>query len=427
MNLSSTASLPQRQNFLDVAFDVSKDSLSYLYDLPGAEAGTDRHRGQVVYRTPVVLAELAMLQQMAVTHGFGGVRLVCEPTSGYEQRLLRLARQSGCRTALVNGESVYRLQVLESNDYNKTDLKDPGTILLVARLGKTLRDRHLGGDWTALRALNARYDRLERSSTQCKNRICKLLSWLFPDLSFQNDWLFDGPACDPLLSLYGLDPFAMQAEGRAGFAAKLQRRGLRRTTIERLWEDASRSVLQELDAAYRAVLVEDLRQLFEDLRQLQARRQANRETMIERVDRLRARGEIRLQAWPGLISPFLLARILAETGPLRDFSSISQLLRYAGLNLRQKQSGTFKGQERIGKKGRPRLRRALAQAALKRVVHGQLYGEYYHAKKAAGMCGGKAMTAVARKLLKLLFGLDKSGTPFDPVRVFQSAVQPHAA
>ena len=142
---------------------------------------------------------------------------------------------------------------------------------------------------------------------------------------------------------------------------------------------------------------------------------------------MRASGEIRLRAEPGLISPFLLARILAETGPLRDFGSINKLLRYAGLNLRQKQSGTFKGQERIGKKGRPRLRRALAQAALKRVVHGQLYGEYYHAKKAAGMCGAKAMTAVARKILKLLFGLDKSGAPFDPVRVFQSAVQPRAA
>jgi len=427
MNLSSTAALPQRQNFLDVAFDVSKDSLSYLYDLPNGEAGSDRHRAQVAYKTPVVLAELAMLQQMAATQGFAGARIVCEPTSGYEQRLLRLARQNGCRTALVNGQSVYRLQVLESNDYNKTDLKDPGTILLVARLGKTLKDRHLGGDWTALRALNARYERLERSSTQCKNRICKLLSWLFPDLSFQNDWLFDGPAVDPLLELYGFDPFAMQADGRTGFAAKLRRRGLRCTTIERLWEDVSRSVLQELDAAYRAVLVEDLHQLFEDLRRLQARREANRETMIERVDQLRASGEIRLRAEPGLISPFLLARILAETGPLRDFGSINKLLRYAGLNLRQKQSGTFKGQERIGKKGRPRLRRALAQAALKRVVHGQLYGEYYHAKKAAGMCGAKAMTAVARKILKLLFGLDKSGAPFDPVRVFQSAVQPRAA
>jgi hypothetical protein len=151
---------------MDIAFDVSKDSLSYLYDLPNGEAGSDRHRGQVAYRTPLVLAELAVLQQMATAQGFAGARIVCEPTSGYEQRLLRLARQNGCRTALVNGESVYRLQVLESNDYNKTDLKDPGTILLVARLGKTLKDRHLGGEWTALRALNARYERLERSSTQ---------------------------------------------------------------------------------------------------------------------------------------------------------------------------------------------------------------------------------------------------------------------
>ena len=63
----------------------------------------------------------------------------------------------------------------------------------------------------------------------------------------------------------------------------------------------------------------------------------------------------------------------------------------------------------------------LAQAILKRVVHGQLYGEYYHRKRDAGMCGGKAMTAVARKFLKLLYGLEHSATAFDPQRVFQSA------
>ncbi len=427
MTLSTLPPIPQRQNFLDVAFDVSKASLSFLYDLPGGEAGPDRHRGQVAYETPAVVAQLGQLQELARGHGFTGIRVICEPTSGYEQRLLRLARQGGCHTALVNGESVYKLQVLEGNDYNKTDVKDPGTILLVARLGKTLRHRPLTGEWVALRTLNGRYERLERSLTQAKNRIYKVLVWLFPDLSFHKDWLFDGPAVDPLLQLYGLDPCALQADGRAGFLAKLRRRGVRRRTGERLWADAARSVLQELDPVYRAVLVEDLRQLFQDLRQLQARREATRQTMIGLVDALRARGQTRLCAAPGLISPFLLARILAETGPLHDFTSISQLLRYAGLNLRQRQSGTFQGRERIGKKGRPRLRRALAQAVLKRVVHGQLYAPYYHAKKAAGMCGAKAMTAVARKFLKLLYGLEKSTAPYDPARVFHCAVQSRAA
>jgi transposase len=117
----------------------------------------------------------------------------------------------------------------------------------------------------------------------------------------------------------------------------------------------------------------------------------------------------------------MLARILAETGPLTDFHAFRQLWRYGGLNLRPRQSGMMNGQQRQSKRGRSRLRHVLAQAVLKRVVRGQLYGEYYHRKRQSGMCGGKAMTAVARKFLKLLFGLERSPQDFDPQRVFHSA------
>lgn len=37
-----------------------------------------------------------------------------------------------------------------------------------------------------------------------------------------------------------------------------------------------------------------------------------------------------------VITTFHLARIIAETGPLSDFSSLRKLIRYAGLNLREK-------------------------------------------------------------------------------------------
>ena len=94
-------------------------------------------------------------------------------------------------------------------------------------------------------------------------------------------------------------------------------------------------------------------------------------------------------------------------------------MRYAGMNLRPNQSGLHRGKERQAKRGRARLRAVLAQAVLKLVVRTGLYGAYYHAKKAAGMPGAVAMTAVARKFLKLLFGLDRSTSAFDPIRVFQ--------
>ena len=140
--------------------------------------------------------------------------------------------------------------------------------------------------------------------------------------------------------------------------------------------------------------------------------------MTTLLGELQTSGELKVTAHTGLISPFLLARIVAQTGPLKDFKSIRQLWRYAGMNLRPKQSGEMRGRERQAKRGRPALRLALGQAVLKLVVKDALYGEYYHKKKAAGVPGQVAMTAVSRKLLKLLFGMERSKMPYDPARVF---------
>lgn len=400
----------------DIAVDVGQKALDWY-----GEAADEAHQGHIANHSEAILACLEQLKAEALRLGFSGVRIICEPTGGYERRLLRAARQLGCATALVNGEAVHKMQVVESNDTGKSDTKDPRTILLLAKWNKTLTDRPLADEWLLLRELNARYDRLERDSTRCKNRIHKLLVSVFPDLSFKKDWLFDSRAAQALVELYGLNAAAIIADGRERCTSKLRRRHVGLKTIGRLWTDAQRTLLIPADPAWLELLADDVRALFAELAVLRTRRQQTREQMIALVERLHARGATRLHAHADLISPFMLARVLAETGPLSDFADFRQLWRYGGLNLRPHESGVMKGQPRQAKRGRARLRHVLAQAILKRVVHGQLYGEYYHRKRDAGMCGGKAMTAVARKFLKLLFGLEHSATAFDPQRVFQSA------
>jgi transposase len=104
---------------------------------------------------------------------------------------------------------------------------------------------------------------------------------------------------------------------------------------------------------------------------------------------------------PGVINAKNLARLIAETGPLSDFTSWRGLLRYAGLNIRMRQSGIYRGQYRITKKGRPLLRKILSQIVLPLVRRKCLYGEYYHGKRVA-MPGQKAMVAVMSHFLRKL-------------------------
>ena len=55
---------------------------------------------------------------------------------------------------------------------------------------------------------------------------------------------------------------------------------------------------------------------------------------------------------PGL-SPVTLAAIVAETGDLRQYESSSSVVKHAGMSPARNESGSFRGQTRISRRGRP--------------------------------------------------------------------------
>jgi transposase len=120
-----------------------------------------------------------------------------------------------------------------------------------------------------------------------------------------------------------------------------------------------------------------------------------------------------------VVSKLAMARLLGEAGPLSAYTSWRQLLRMAGANLRERKSGKYIGQTRIARTGRPMLRAILNQMALPLVKRGRLFGSYYHHKTGVQkMPGAKAMTAVSRKVVKMISGWYRSGAAFDARRVF---------
>jgi transposase len=122
---------------------------------------------------------------------------------------------------------------------------------------------------------------------------------------------------------------------------------------------------------------------------------------------------------PGVVSKLNLARLVAETGPWSQFASISQLLKFVGLNLFERQSGRWRGKTRISKKGRTLARHVLTQIVVPLVRRNRLLGDFHHHKtKVEKKPGPVAITASARKILNILFGWARSGRAFDPARVF---------
>lgn len=126
-----------------------------------------------------------------------------------------------------------------------------------------------------------------------------------------------------------------------------------------------------------------------------SRRMAEIQTQIETLgEALKAQGALpRLDEAVSGVTLFNMARLIGETGPLGDFPSRRALLRYAGLNIRERKSGTYRGHNRISKKGRSLLRKVLGQMTFPLLRRIHLYGDYYHEKVNKGMLRQKAKVA----------------------------------
>jgi transposase len=137
--------------------------------------------------------------------------------------------------------------------------------------------------------------------------------------------------------------------------------------------------------------------------------------MGELFKRLNRRGEAPDRI--GSLDAAMMARLIGESGPLSDFDHWREVLHYCGLNLYERESGKYKGQTKISKKGRSRFRKVLGQATFALVQKGGPFAAYFERKRAEGMKYWKAIVATMRKLCKVLYGLARSGTAYDPVRV----------
>lgn len=108
------------------------------------------------------------------------------------------------------------------------------------------------------------------------------------------------------------------------------------------------------------------------------------------------------------------ATVIAETNGFEHIRNKRQLASYAGLDVKEKQSGTsVKGKPHISKRGNKYLRKALHLPALAAIRHDERFKAIFARLVAKHGIKMKAAVAVQRKLLEMTYILYKTNKPFD--------------
>ena len=323
-----------------------------------------------------------------------------ESTGSYGEPLQHFLMKGSVPMVQVNPMHTKRLKELQGNSPGKTDRKDPKIIADIIELGHALTVVIPEGAAAELRRLTQARERAIRRRTTLFNQVQDLVFILFPEfLQVMKD--IKTRSAHYLLKYYPCpeDMVRCGLEALSAILRRVSRGKLNKERAQALYEAAGHSV--GLEEGRRAILLE-IQELLSEIE--------FSDQFIEKVEQEMA---VLLPEIPYSHSILSLkgigevtaAGLIGEVGDFRKFHTIAEVLKLAGLNLFEISSGKHKGNRHISKRGRSLLRKILFFAALNTVRKGGVMHDVYQRHLDQGMPKIKALVAIARKLLGIVFAL----------------------
>lgn len=346
--------------------------------------------------------------QFKKEHGLEEVVVGFESTGPYAEPLFHYLKKKPVSLVQINPMHSKRLKELTGNSPNKTDKKDPRVIADIISLGHALTLVVPEGPAAQLRRLTQARERSIKSRTAMINQLQHLIFVIFPEflkvfkkISTKSAMYLikNHPTPESIVSI-GLESLIVVLR-------RVSRYQLSQERIKELFEAAQRSI--GIDEGKESILME-----IEHLA-------SNIENESRFIDDMEKQMDHYLDQIPYSHSIFSIkgigrvtaAGLIGEVGDFRKFNTISEMMKLAGFDLFEVSSGKHKGQRRISKRGRSLMRKLLYFAAINVVKSHGIMHERYQEMLDRGMPKMKALVAISRKLLGLIFALARDNTVYE--------------
>ena len=290
---------------------------------------------------------------------------------------------------------------------NKTDKKDPRVIADVISLGHSLTVIVPEGAAAQLRRLTHARERAMERRTAMNNQLQDLVFVIFPEFgdiikpsTKTGMYLIKKYPSPTSVTSVDVDTFC-------NIVRKISRGKIVRDRAEKLYNAAKTSV--GITEGIESILIETSHLV------------SNIEAENQYIKNLEDQMLVHLEQIPYSqsilsikgIGNITVAGLVGEVGDFRKFKTISEVMKLAGLDLFEISSGKQKGKHRISKRGRALIRKLLFFAAINAVKsHGIMHARYQKMLE-NGTPKIKALIAVSRKLLRIIFALARDNTQYE--------------
>jgi len=329
-----------------------------------------------------------------------------ESTGPYAEPIANYLRKKPVKLVQVNPMHTKRIKELTGNSPNKTDQKDPRVIADVISLGHSLTAVVPEGAAAQLRRLTHARERAMERRTAMKNQLQDLVFVIFPELG---DIIKPSTKTGMYLIKHYSDPERIVSIGidtLCNIVRKISRGKLGMDRAKKLYNAAKESI--GITEGKESILLETSHLV------------SNIETENRYINGLEEQLVVYLNQIPYShtilsikgIGNITVGGLIGEVGDFWKFKTISEVMKLAGLDLFEVSSGKHKGKHHISKRGRALMRKLLFFAAINSVKsHGIMHTQYQKMLN-NGTPKIKALIAISRKLLRIIFALARDNAKY---------------
>ncbi len=340
-----------------------------------------------------------------------------EPTGHYWLSLAYYLKDRSYDFVIVNPMHVKKSKELDDNSPTKNDTKDAKVIAQLIKDGRYSVPNLLEGIYAELREGVKVRDQLSKQLMIIEGRIQNNLQRYFPEFfDVFKDWEGKAAMCSLRCFPFPTDLVALTAEEVLAQWKTEVKAGVGIKRAQKLVDKANKSIgVQEgLRFAKR-----ELHHLLDQYALHQQQLEMMEEDLEELVQEIPGAEE--MIAIKG-IGSMTVAGFYAEVGDIKKYRHPQQVINMAGYSLKEHSSGKHKGQTKITKRGRSKLRKLLYMAVRPLVAHNptfQALHDYYTKRKERPLKKQQSLIALCGKLIRVLFVIGQRQCTFDGNKLLQ--------
>ncbi|MFW5804619.1 MAG: IS110 family transposase [bacterium] len=360
---------------------------------------------------------------IAAIHCKEEVIIGLEPTGHYWLPLHIYLEGNGFKVVTANPHHVKKSKELDDNNPTKCDKKDAKVIAKLVTEGRYCEPNIPNGVYAEIRVAYNHRERIIKNLNRTENSIIRWLDIYFPEFQkVYSDW----SAKTAILVLKNI-PFPGEiVEKEAQEIVDIWRnnginRGVGLKKAQGLINAARKSIGITSGKEMAKIQLENLLNQYD--------------LFTEQLNKIEEKIEEILAEIPGAkemtsihgVGEMTVAGFLAESGDPDNYQHPKQIIKLAGLNLQEHSSGKHKGQTRITKRGRSRLRALLYRVTLPLVRHNDefnLLHKYYTTRSQNPLTKKQSLIAISCKLIRVLFALGTKQVEYDGEKMLNDIKRP---